>query len=1440
MSQFLQFDISDFLNEIKEPVLLMDEDEIVFFNKFFQQNFLPISDDWTLFFDHPDLIGELKSFFLTGTAPKIRIEKTHFSVKGDRIRFEWVFINLPSSYNSRFLIAKGNLIRTENPAQVEEIVTHDSSPHSYDFIQSILNNSHDLITILDRNGNYKFVSDSVTDKLGYTTADILGKNYRDLVARGFIELVAGDFPQVLATTEEIPIDFWVKLENGKSVYLECFAKNLLDHPLIQGIMFSSRDVTEYILTANSLKKRYEIENLLIQISSSLITGKSQELESEFFVAISRFGEFLQAMNAEILVFNGEADQIKVLAAWSVLGNETGKFVLAKEDLHLIFENRVFLKKGTVRLLTVDSPEDPGVRAESHSLIFVPMISGDKLLGLVRFESNGPDFPFQEKEVQVLRQLGDVLAGAYLSGQMTQKLERNESLLAHAEVVSKSGSWKFNLQKSSFNFSEGLAKLFDLDTTSIQNRLSILINKLDKPFRAEFIRNLRRSSSELIRTSGEFTTTDEDGEVRFISYEIEGKQEFLTKSVEVFGFCTDISHKRASESHLRLQSQILAQVSDPILVTNLDLEVIYRNEAAVQMCQTETTANFAGFLEDLLTVSWEGDENLDKISSSLKLGEVWKSERRIQAGLSESRTYELLIQAIHAEGKEKIGYSVILRDLEEKYKAEQIAKSAQLIVENSPAVLFRVDPNERFSIHYISENIKKFGYDATYLIKNRISFLDLLHPSDAEMILDRTQKFKSGEGVPSFSGEYRIKTSTGEFVWVEDRTRDVLTDSGEIIRHEGLFQDISDRKNLEEIQSQRDMQYRVLAANIPDTNIFLIDSDRTYILAEGTNFEKWDLTREDFEGKKLKDLQLTPYEQLNEIIDRVFNQKETVETNFVIKGRQYSRSIRPIIIQDEVKYALSIVRDVHDEYQAKQDLQQSEEKYRRLVEESTEVIFSLTETFLVHYVSPNVKQFLGYDSADVIGRSIFDFLHPEDLNVFLILLGESENFLAQYQFLEYRLKHINGEYRVFSSNGKLIEAKNGIHRYYTGVARDISRLKETQRELVSAKEKAEQASQVKSHFLSVMSHEIRTPMNAVIGMAHFLMDENPRPDQLENIKTLQFSAESLMALINDILDYNKIESGKIELEHEPFSLRNIIHRIVHAHSFRANEKSLQVSCEIDESIPETLLGDSLRIGQIVNNLMSNAIKFTEEGFVRISVLREFTQANKTDIRFVFEDTGIGIPESKRKAIFEAFTQASSSTSRKYGGTGLGLAIVKRLVELFGGDIEVRERRGGGSVFEFTLVLEFIDLQYAEAKKGAIISNQKSLEKASILVAEDNVVNQILIRKFLLKWNVGNLVIASDGQEALDQFNAGNFDLVLLDLQMPLLDGFGVARAIRHHRDEAKRHVPILALTAASHNEVREEMNLSGMNDFIPKPFTPELLFEKILKHLSPKERGGNGV
>lgn len=1434
MDQFQQFDISDFFNQLEEPLFLMDSEEIIFFNKYFLENYLSIGDNWKSYFHQNNTVSDLEYYFSEGKGPLPKVQALLKTVADEEVIIEWCFTPLPSSYSSRFLIAKGQKIqKADDSNQVRRDSLEDALGREHGYMQSILTNYHDLIAIFDKEGNYLYVSNSVEKNIGIPASDLLGRNYKEFVAAGIFEIVNGSFEEILNSKEEVALDFWINLSTGRRIYLESFARNLLDHPQIQGILFSSRDITDFILTEQSLQRRYEIENQINLISAQLINGRWSNLEDEFDKALVQFGEMLRAEESKILIINRDTRELEILNQWSKSGDRS--IDGSPRYFALINSVKNDLENGKVILRSLKVKVKMNREEVDHKMLLVPLISGQRLLGIIQFEFKQGVFSFGEKEIQVFKQLGDILAGAYLGSQMMRRLQRNENLLANTEVLSNSGSWRFGAHNKRFHFSGGLSKLLGMGDRPIITDFAVLIYKIDKPYRKEFIQNLKLASENLQRTSGEFTVTSPDGKSKYISYEIEGKRDYLSQGLEIFGFCTDITHKRAADGYLKLQSQILAQVSDPIVVTNLSLEVIYLNEAAIQLCCPETAQSFRGNVEDLLGIEWRKNENLKQITESLNQKENWKSEQFIKTPHTAASPFEITLQAIFSEGDEKIGYSFILHSLAEKYKSEQVARRAKLIIENSPVVLFRVDPSDHYRIIYISENINRFGYDADQLMKNEVSFLDLVHPDDKEVILDLARIQTVQEGIKSFSGEYRIRSTEGEYVWVEDRTSDVKDDIGNIILHEGLFQDISDRKRIDTIQKERDKQYRVLASNIPRTNIFLLDSQRRYILAEGSNFAAWGLRREDFEGKHLSELQLTSYQQVSELLDKVYFDRQIVESEFNLKGRQYHRIIRPIIENDQVQYALSIIRDIQEEHQAKQDLINSEEKYRSLVEESTEIIFSLTETFLLQYVSPNVKQFLDYSSEEVIGRSIFEFLNPDDLDQFRVMLEEKKDLLSSTQFLEFRLRHRNGNYRVFSSNGKLIQDKSGQQRFYTGIARDVSKLKEAEQELRVAKEKAEQASLVKSQFLSVMSHEIRTPMNAVIGLTHFLLEENPRPDQLENLKTLQFSAENLMALINDILDYNKIDSGKVELERISFDLRNVVHRIVHSHSFQANEKSLRLSCEIDEAIPENLIGDPLRLGQVINNLVSNAVKFTEKGFVRISLLRENVKNGKTEIKFRFEDSGIGIPDPKKKSIFEAFTQASSSTTRKYGGTGLGLAIVKRLVELYGGEIKLTDRPGGGSVFEFSIPFEQLIHPKQEAE-STTTSNSKSLEKASILVAEDNVVNQILIRKFLTKWNAGQLFIAGDGKEALEIFAQHSFELVLLDLQMPELDGFEVATSIRRFKDHAKSQVPILALTAASYNEVKDELNQAGFDDFVPKPFSPEVLYEKISKVLNSKDQG----
>ncbi len=1421
MSEFHQFDISSFLDEIQDPLFLISRQEIIYWNRHYKANFDCSNDNWREFFKDNDQLRSLDVFFEGGQTPQEHYFKSIIDKEGVGQRFEWVFINLPSSYHEKFLIVKGNRMTSFSDKLSNNVMIDPEGLFSDElrYMQSILNNSHDLICILDEAGNYKFISTSVSEKLGFSVDEIIGKNYRDFAKRGMIEIVKGSFEEVLYTDKEVNIDLWTRKKDGTKIYLESFARNFLNHQSIGGILFSARDITEYIEIDKSLQRRLEIENLINRISSQLINSRQLDIANLFNDSLTRFSEFLNADCSWVFIQNRENGNLEQLSEWFSEKDTVGLHV----DLsQLIRSEKEALKEGVVRFLQLDE----------RGVLLIPMVSAAKLSGLVAVVVAKVSWQFKERELPVFRQLGDILVGAYMGSQLLRKIERNESLLANAEILSKSGSWRYSTSKNIFFMSGGLSYMFGFGNQPVTAEFTSLLYKIQKVDRHGFVQNLKKSIETIAQTSGEFTVVNGDGSVALISYEIEAKKDFLSQGLEVVGFCTDISHKRASQEYLKLQSQILAQVSDPIIVTNLDLDVIYMNEAVAGICGEESAGGYSGQIQGLLYFNLSEDKSLKEIVSGLEAGKQWKKICFIETWQASASPFEISVQKIHSD-QDEIGYSFILRSLAEKYESERIAKQAQMIVENSPAVLFRVLPDEDFRIQYISENIRQFGYESQDLINGGVSFFDILHPDDAKVISSDARKSKGNSGTPSFSGEYRIRKKDGTFAWVEDRTRDVLNSNGEIVIHEGLFQEITDRKNLELFNKEKDRQYRVLASNIPGTNIFLMDRDRRYILAEGTNFEYWQLSRNDFEGKQLSEISISNYEEVTRVLDRVFEDREIVESEFFFKNRCYHRIIRPIIENDEVEYALSIVRDINEEHQAKVNLLKSEEKYRTLVEESTEIIFSLSDTFELQYVSPNVNQFLGYTTDEVIGHSIFEFLNSEDMDIFHSKLVNAVDFLAENQFLEFRLRHKSGEYKVFNTNGRMVEDKNDNQRYYTGIARDISKLKEAQRELLMAKDKAEQASQVKSQFLSVISHEIRTPMNAVIGLSHFLMEENPRPDQLENLKTLQFSAENLMGLINDILDFNKIDSGKIELEHIPFNIRNVINRIVHSHSFHAGEKGIAITCEIDPEVPRELLGDPIKLGQIVNNLVSNSIKFTEKGNVKIELKYVDHSSKDIGIKFVVTDTGIGIPPEKQKIIFEAFTQASTDTTRKYGGSGLGLAIVKRLVELLGSTIKVDSVLNVGSVFDFTLRFEL--MKETNDKKSQGNSNpQKSLHEANILVAEDNTVNQILIRKFLTKWNTGNLVIASDGEEALREFDKGDFNIVLLDLQMPLLDGFAVAKAIRENPDPVKGEVPILVLTASSLHEIKDEMQKVGIDDFVPKPFAPDDLYSKLFRHLDSKD------
>jgi signal transduction histidine kinase/CheY-like chemotaxis protein len=409
---------------------------------------------------------------------------------------------------------------------------------------------------------------------------------------------------------------------------------------------------------------------------------------------------------------------------------------------------------------------------------------------------------------------------------------------------------------------------------------------------------------------------------------------------------------------------------------------------------------------------------------------------------------------------------------------------------------------------------------------------------------------------------------------------------------------------------------------------------------------------------------------------------------------------------------------------------------------------------------------------------------------------------------------------------------GDQGYPTGVSvfmQNISARKEAERQMREAKEAAERASQAKAQFLSTMSHEIRTPMNGVIAMAHLLLEGQPRPDQLELLNMLQFSSQSLLSLINDILDLQKIEAGKVSLEEIDFSPEELLRNILYTHRIKAHEKGVGLDCQLGEGLPRTLRGDPVRLTQILNNLVGNAVKFTDRGMVTLAVRRVAETPTVTTLHFSVTDTGIGIAADKLNLIFKAFEQADADTTRKYGGTGLGLAITKRLLEMQGSRIEVKSTPGLGSTFHFMLELKR-GTSSTPATRPDGIALATDLGYIRLLLAEDNLVNVMVARKYLAKWNI-TPDHAPDGRAALARVQEKAYDVVLMDLQMPEMDGLEATLAIRR-LGGFYATLPIIALTADISVEVKDQSLAAGMNDFLTKPYHPADLYRVLTQFVRP--------
>jgi len=529
-------------------------------------------------------------------------------------------------------------------------------------------------------------------------------------------------------------------------------------------------------------------------------------------------------------------------------------------------------------------------------------------------------------------------------------------------------------------------------------------------------------------------------------------------------------------------------------------------------------------------------------------------------------------------------------------------------------------------------------------------------------------------------------------------------------------------------------------------------------------------------------------------------------------------------------------------------EEMELRFRQIVDNMGEAFFMASpnlQQFL--YVSPAYETIWGRTRESLYAAPVswFQSIYKADRRVVMQIatsLGESQKQVT----FEYRIMRPNGDLRWIRSRILGLRDDNGVHYRSVGFSEDITerkkasdalqqahdelerRVTERTEALRLALEDAQAANRAKSEFLANMSHEIRTPINGILGMAQLLGHTALSDEQQEYIDLLQSSGDLLMRVVNDVLDFSKIEAGKLEIEHIPFSLQETISGTLSSLGLRAREKGLQLRHLVADDVPDLLVGDPARLQQILFNLVGNAIKFTETGQIDVAFEQMSKVGNNVVIGTSVTDTGIGIPEDKKTSIFEAFSQADTSHTRQYGGTGLGLAITSRLVEMMGGTVGVDSVEGKGSTFRFSLSFKkYHKDTLPSRKKNATFTSQSM----NLLLAEDNPVNQRLAVRLLQK--EGHVVTVVDtGKKVLDILLHKSFDAILMDVQMPELDGLETTQAIRQDERRTGRHLPIVALTAHAMVDDRQRCLNAGMDAYVSKPIVIEELHQ-VLEEIAKK-------
>ena len=1287
-------------------------------------------------------------------------------------------------------------------AKVEDITaskqTEEALRNSEECYRRVIETTSEGYWLINQQADIIEANQSLCDMLGYNQAEMLSKKPFDLVDEENLKIFHAQISK-RASTPHRSYEITLKHKNGCNVFTNFSATTINHENAASVISFAFvTDITE----------RKRAEKTLLEKTAFI----DSILRSSINMAITATD-----LDFRITYFNPIAEKIFGYQAEEVIGQSLIDIHTKEKVDHARFERAIEIVKREGEYRYSFKQEKPGKIRYLESRISGIRDKNNKLVGFLRVSNDVTERKYAEKALQ----------------------DSEDRLRTVADFTY---NWEYWIDPNGnpLYMSPSCERITGYSKDEFQRNPKLLSAIIYPDDFATFIRlhkNRVLENHELCFT--EFRIITRSGEVRWIAHVCQpvfgNDGRWLGRRASNRDITESKKAEKALQDTNRFLEKIMNSTTNAIFVLDLEEQFMTINPAGSKM---------SGYVIDELigqpfSIVFAPDifpQIKELFFKAAFYGEaVSQYETEIIRKEGGKAIITLSIAPMLEDGK-IVSVVGTAEDITERKQAEEAFKHSQQRYENLvhsiDGVVWEADA-KTFQFTFVSKQAKSvLGYPIEDWLNHPTFWIDHIHPEDQEwapaFCLEATLKKQDQDF------EYRMMTADNQTIWLRVLVS-VIVENEQPVKLCGVMLDITQWKQAE--QALKENQQNLQTIFNSTTNAFIITNLEGNIVdvnRSATNI--YGYSKEEFIGIPVSQLVHPEYHhRFKQFIETAQSgQRASVETMDVRKeGTRFHTEVNGTTLEySGKKHLLTIIRDVTERKRTEQILKESEEKFRQLAE-NIEQVLCLRAYNKILYINPAYENVFGLKCDDLYKNpnQFMEIIVPEDRER-VIEAFENEHLKGINFDEEYRIRRPDGEVRWLWARTFIFKVSDDQEQRAVGIVEDITKLKLTEQALKQAKEEAESANRAKSEFLANMSHEIRTPMNAVIGFSELLSSQVTDKKQQSHLNAIKTAGNSLLTLINDILDLSKIEAGRLEIQYEVVNPYTIFNELKQIFALSIANKKLKFIVDIDDNLPLVLVLDETRLRQVLLNLIGNAIKFTETGYIKLSTqtIYKADDQKKVDFIIAVADTGIGIPDDQQELIFESFRQQDGQSTRKYGGTGLGLAITKRLVEMMNGYISVMSQVGAGSVFEITLwdVDVSTTKRVVETKNAPFDLKSISFEKARILVVDDVESNRCLIKEWLSQANL-DVFEAEDGQKGLLIANEIHPDIILMDIRMPVMDGYEATKLLKDN--PTTKEIPVIALTAGAKVSENSKLKAYKFDEYLSKPVNLQELFDMLSHYLT---------